>query len=264
MSCRRRDGVVMLTSILEATQQRVAELPPLHELEAAGRARPAARDFAAALSGPGLSVIAEIKRRSPSAGVIAADIQPAAQAAAYVAGGAAAVSVLTEPRFFGGSLEDLGAVRAAVSVPVLRKDFVLDPSQVWESRAAGADAVLLIVAALVAPQLEELLCVAAAAGLAALVEVHTAAEVDRALAAGAEIVGVNNRDLATFVTDLGVAERLADRLPAAVVRVAESGVSDAAGSQRMAAAGYDAILVGEALVRAPDPAALVHALRGDV
>jgi indole-3-glycerol phosphate synthase len=252
----------MLAPILEATRRRVAALPPRGELEAAARARPPARDFASALTAPGLSVIGEIKRRSPSAGVIAADLRPETQAAAYVGGGAAAISVLTEPEFFGGSLEDLQAVRAAVSAPVLRKDFVLEASQVWEARAAGADAVLLIVAALAAPQLEELLAVAAAAGVAALVEVHTEAEAAAALAAGAEVIGVNNRDLTTFVTDLAVAERLAAQLPPGVVRVAESGVSDADGSRRMAAAGYDAILVGEALVRAPDPAALVHVLRG--
>lgn len=252
---------MILTAILEATRARIAALPPLDELEALGRAQPPPRDFAAALQGAGLSVIAEIKRRSPSAGVIAADIQPAAQAAAYVAGGAAAISVLTEPDFFAGSLEDLNAVRAAVGVPVLRKDFVLDPAQVWEARAIGADAVLLIVAALTAAQLGELLAVAEDAGLAALVEVHTAAEADAAIAGGARIIGVNNRDLTTFVTDLAVAERLSVRLPAGVVRVAESGVSDVAGSQRMAAAGYDAILVGEALVRAPEPAALVRRLR---
>ena len=251
----------MLAPILDATRARIAALPPLGELEAAARGQAPTRDFAAALRADGLQVIAEIKRRSPSAGIITSELDAAVHAAAYVAGGAAAVSVLTEPAFFGGSLDDLRSVRATVDVPVLRKDFVLDAAQVWEARAVGADAVLLIVAALDRRMLEELLAVAAASGMAALVEVHTAEEADVALGAGAQVVGVNNRDLTTFVTDLSVAERVASRLPAQIVRVAESGVSDAAGAHRMRAAGYDAVLVGEALVRADDPARLVNELR---
>ncbi len=251
----------MLAPILDATKARIAALPPLGELEAAARGQAPTRDFAAALRADGLQVIAEIKRRSPSAGIITSELDAAVHAAAYVAGGAAAVSVLTEPAFFGGSLDDLRSVRATVDVPVLRKDFVLDAAQVWEARAVGADAVLLIVAALDRRMLEELLAVAAASGMAALVEVHTAEEADVALGAGAQVVGVNNRDLTTFVTDLSVAERVASRLPAQIVRVAESGVSDAAGAHRMRAAGYDAVLVGEALVRADDPARLVNELR---
>lgn len=251
----------MLDPILGSTRRRIAALPPLRDLEVASKHGPPARDFAAALRGEGLAVVAEIKRRSPSAGSLAGDLDPPRQAAAYQAGGAAAISVLTEPDYFAGSLADLRAVRDVVDVPVLRKDFVLEPAQVWEARAAGADAVLLIVAALDPLQLSELLAVTRAAGMAALVEAHTEGEADVALTAGADIVGVNNRDLATFVTDLTVAERVAARLPADVVCVAESGVSDVAGAGRMAAAGYDAILVGEALVRSPDPAALVAALR---
>ncbi|NIR39850.1 MAG: indole-3-glycerol phosphate synthase TrpC, partial [Actinobacteria bacterium] len=223
----------------------------------AARSRPPARDLVAALRRPGLQVIAEIKRRSPSAGVIAADLDPAGRARAYATGGAAAISVLTEPDFFGGSIADLRAVRDAVDVPVLRKDFTVSPAQVWEARAAGADAVLLIVAALSASRLGELLATAREAGLAALVEAHTSQEAAVACRAGAELVGVNNRDLATFRTDLGVAEAVASHLPEGAVRVAESGVSTPEGAERMWAAGYDAILVGEALVRADDPAGLL-------
>ena len=206
-------------------------------------------------------MIAEIKRRSPSAGEIAPGMDPSAQARRYESGGAAAISVLTEPDFFSGSLDDLVSVRAAVALPVLRKDFMLHPAQVWESRAAGADAVLLIVAALEDAELSELLDAASAAGVAALVEAHTAEEADRALRAGATIVGVNNRDLATFVTDLSVAEGLADRLEGVEIAVAESGVSSPEGAARMAAAGYDAILVGEAAMRAPDATAFIESLR---
>ncbi len=253
---------MILDEILQATRARIAALPPQPDLEAAAAAAPPVRDFAAALTVPGLSVIAEIKRRSPSAGPIAPGLDPAVQAAEYVAGGAAAVSVLTEPDFFDGSPEDLRRVRAAVAVPVLRKDFILDRRQILEARALGADAVLLIVAALDRAALTDLHAAAADVGLAALVEAHTATEAETALEAGATVVGINNRDLTDFRTDLGVAEQLAPLLEGAAVIVAESGVSDPAGAARMAAAGYDAILVGEALVRAADPAALLAALRG--
>jgi indole-3-glycerol phosphate synthase len=181
---------------------------------------------------------------------------------AYAAGGAAAVSVLTDAEFFGGSLADLEAVRGEVGLPVLRKDFILDSRQIWESRAAGADAVLLIVAALSDESLAELLTVGAEAGLEALVEVHDETEVERALTAGALMVGVNNRDLATFEVNLAVAERLAPMLVGRAVTVAESGIGRAEHAVKMAVAGYDAILVGEALVRAEDPAGLVAELRG--
>jgi indole-3-glycerol phosphate synthase len=220
--------------------------------------------LADALTGPGLGVIAEIKRRSPSRGLINPDVDPSAQARAYVAGGADAISVLTEPEFFDGSMADLEAVRAAVEVPVLRKDFTMAPAQIWEARAGGADAILLIVAALEQRALEELVGVAQDVGVDAIVETHDAQEVERALSAGARIVGVNNRDLTTFVTDLAVAESLAGSLPGDVVTIAESGVSDSAGAARMASAGYDAILVGEALVRSGDPARLVSDLKGDL
>jgi indole-3-glycerol phosphate synthase len=225
-------------------------------------ARPEARSLRAALSAPGLSVIAEIKRRSPSAGVIDPDLDPVEQAVAYEAGGADAISVLTEPRFFGGSLDDLIAVREAVMLPVLRKDFTRNEAQIWETRACGADAVLLIVAILDQPVLEALIAVAKDVGLEAIVEIHTTLELEHAIAAGADIIGVNNRDLSTLRTDLGVAEKLAAGLPDGTTTIAESGVSSIEGARRMRSAGYDAILVGEALVRADDPAALVAALKG--
>jgi len=253
----------MLQPILDSVRSRLpAVLARADEWErrAAGAGTPL--DFRGALTAPGLQVIAEIKRRSPSAGAIDESLDPAARARSYRDGGAAALSVLTEPDHFGGSLEDLAAARAAAALPALRKDFMLHPAQIWQSAALGADAVLLIVAALTDPDLALLLETAEAAGLAALVEVHTAAESRRAAAHGARLVGVNNRDLATFRVDLATAERLRPLLPDGAVAVAESGVSDPDGAARMAAAGYDAVLVGEALVRAADPGALVARLRG--
>ena len=208
-----------------------------------------------------MSVVAEVKRRSPSRGELAGALDPAAQSAAYQEGGAAAISVLTEPEFFAGSLADLAAVAGAVDVPVLRKDFIVDPAQIWESVIHGADAVLLIVAVLDDDELTSLLAEAEGAGLDALVEVHAAAEAERAIEAGARIVGVNNRDLTSFDVDLSTAESLAGLVEAAPVRVAESGIFDGDDAARMAAAGYHAVLVGEALVRAGDPAALVAELR---
>lgn len=255
----------MLDQILESTRSRSARLRGQAEaLQAAAAEAPAPRSLAAALRAPGLSILAEIKRRSPSAGEIAPGLDAPTQAMHYVNGGAAAISVLTEPDYFAGSLADLRAVRAAVPVPVLRKDFIVDPIQIWEGRGAGADAVLLIVAALDASELAELLASVAATGMEALVETHTAAEVETAVAAGAEIIGVNNRDLATFITDLAVAEAIAPSIPDGVVTVGESGVSSVAGASRMAAAGYDAILVGEAAVRSADPRAFIAELRGAV
>ncbi|MDJ0663622.1 MAG: indole-3-glycerol phosphate synthase TrpC [Acidimicrobiia bacterium] len=246
----------MLSEIIAATVRRIETGGILRTGEG-----PKRRGFGDALAGSGLQVIAEIKRRSPSRGDLNIGLDPAAQAQAYAAGGAAAISVLTEPDYFGGSLEDLETVRAAVTLPVLRKDFIIDPRQVGESRAAGADALLLIVAGLDPGMMKTLLAECAAVGIEALVEAHNESEARAALDAGATIVGVNNRDLHTFVTDLAVAERVASQLDSSTVRVAESGVSDAAGAARMAAAGYDAILVGEALVTASDPAQLIAELR---
>lgn len=252
----------MLAPILAATRHRIAHLPSLDEVRAMAAAAPPARDLMAALREPGLSVIAEIKRRSPSAGDIDVALEPVRLAQSYVTGGAAAISVLTEPDHFAGSLDDLAAVREVVDVPVVRKDFTLDVRQIFEARAYGADAVLLIVAALDDDTLADLLRTAAEAECAALVEVHDHAELVRALHLGARLIGVNNRDLTSFRTDLGVAESLADAAAQAEIAVAESGVSDAAGASRMRGAGYDAILVGEALVRAPDPAHLIRTLQG--
>ena len=245
--------------------ERRAELLPLDALRTAAAGLPAARGLEAAVRrGPhGPRVIAEVKRRSPSKGDIRIDLDPAALATAYAAGGASAVSVLTEPRHFAGSPGDLLAVRSAVDLPVLRKDFVTTPYQVWEARAWGADAVLLIVAALGwagQPALRDLLDETAQAGLDALVEVHTVAEAEVAAAAGASLVGVNARDLATLEVDPGRFTEVRQALPAGTVLVAESGIRDRADVEAAAGAGADAVLVGETLVRAHDPAAAVRDL----
>ena len=224
---------------------------------------PPVRDFAGALrrTDGHMAVIGELKRRSPSKGPLAPDLDPGPTAKAYEAGGAAALSVLTDQPFFGGAVEDLVAARDATMLPVLRKDFTIDEIQVFEARAIGADAVLLIVAAIPDDALlADLHEVATGLGLGVLVEAHDEREIDRALLAGAAIVGVNNRDLATFAEDLGVGERLAARLPASVVGVAESAVRSPADAERLGAVGFDAVLVGEALVRADDPAGLVRGL----
>ncbi len=228
----------------------------------AALAAPAAKDGIAGASGS-LALIAEVKRRSPSKGAIAPDLDAVAQARAYEAAGADAVSVLTEPSRFGGSLEDLRAVAAAVGLPVLRKDFIVDPYQIWEATDAGAAAVLLIVAALSDRTLGDLLEECRLCGLDALVEVHDEAEMQRALASGATLIGVNNRDLRTLTVDLGATERLAHRVPAHVLLVSESGIADAGDACRMALAGARALLVGETLVLAGagDLPGRVHALR---
>jgi indole-3-glycerol phosphate synthase len=230
---------------------------PLAELRLRAEQAPAARDPLPALRAPGVSVIAEVKRRSPSKGALADIPDPASLASAYSAGGAAVVSVLTEGRRFGGSLDDLRAVRAAIDLPVLRKDFVVTPYQLHESRAAGADLVLLIVAALDQPTLESLHREAVEIGLTPLVEVHDEAEVARAVAAGAQLVGVNARNLKTLQVDPETFARVAPSIPDGCVRVAESGISGAAEVADLARFGADAVLVGEALVRDGDPAGAV-------
>ncbi len=244
-----------------------AGLTGLHERAAdvmsAAAAMPPARDFAAALAAPGLSIIAEIKRASPSRGLLDADLDPAARALSYEQGGAAAVSVLTEATYFLGAPADLAAVRETVALPVLRKDFTVDELQIWETRAMGADAVLLIVAALSPAEIRRFLEVATQAGLAALVEVHNEAEAEIALASGATIIGVNNRDLATFDVDLVTAEKVGPFLREIPITVAESGISTREDAQRMEAAGYDALLVGESLVTSGNPAEAIRALRGE-
>ncbi|UCG40760.1 MAG: indole-3-glycerol phosphate synthase TrpC [Acidimicrobiia bacterium] len=251
-----------LDTILDSTARRVDALHGrAGEVMAAATEAPPPVSFADALSGPGLGVIAEVKRRSPSRGEIDGGLDPVAQAMRYAAGGANAVSVLTEPDHFQGSADDLRSVSAAITAPTLRKDFVVDALQVWEARSLGASAVLLIVAALDPPQLVARMADAAEAGLDALVEVHTPDEARIARDSGATIVGVNNRDLSTFVTDLAVAEEIAPLLADVPITIGESGIWDEADAARMSAAGYDAVLVGEALVRADDPAGLVARLR---
>ena len=238
-----------------------ADHRPVGDLVAAADRLSPPRPFAAALAGaPGLSVVAEVKRRSPSRGDLAAGLVPGALAKAYADGGAAALSVLTDAEFFGGSPDDLAEARAATELPVLRKDFTVSEADVCDARLMGADAALLIVAALSDDELARLLALSRRVGLDALVEVHDGAELDRALSAGAALVGVNQRDLATFAVDPERAERLAADIPRGVTAVAESGVRDGADAARLAAAGYDAVLVGESLVTAADPAAKVREL----
>ncbi len=254
----------ILDRIVESKREEAARLwPRAAALRAEAEAAPPARPFEAALRRGGeVALIAEIKRRSPSAGWIRREVEVAEVASAYARAGAAALSVLTDEAYFGGTLDDLRAARGAAPVPVLRKDFVLDAVQVWEARAAGADAVLLIVRLLEDAELAELVALAAELRVAALVEAHTAGEVERALVAGARIVGVNNRDLATFRTDLGVVLGLAERVPADRVLVAESGIRTAADVDRLGAAGVHAVLVGESLMRARDIGAAAGALAG--
>jgi indole-3-glycerol phosphate synthase len=226
---------------------------PLEQIkERAARTRPA-HDAYAALRAPGVGVIAEVKRRSPSAGTLASIADPAALARQYEAGGARMISVLTEQRRFGGSLDDLDAVRAAVQTPVLRKDFVVGSYQVHEARAHGADVVLLIVAALEQNVLIGLRERIESLGMTALIEVHTEEEASRALDAGARVIGVNARDLHTLDVDRSTFERIAPGLPSAVVKVAESGVRGPLDLIEYAAAGADAVLVGESLVTGSDP-----------
>ena len=250
----------VLTEIVASKRAEVARLESRRaEVEAAAAAAPAPRDFLGALRGPSLAVIAEIKRRSPSKGDLAPDLDPAATATAYASGGAACLSVLTDGPYFGGGEADLVAARAAVALPVLRKDFTVDALQVDEARAMGADAVLLIVAALDDATLADLHAHAVARGLTVLVEVHDDAELDRALALDPHLVGVNARNLASFAEDLSTGERMIDRIPGGIVAVAESAIRSADDAHRMADAGFDAVLVGEALVRAVDPGGLVRA-----
>ena len=229
-------------------------------LERLAAALPPPRDFRAALRGERLAVIAEMKARTPLMGKLSDDYSPGRLAGTYAAAGAAALSVLCQETSFGGRPEHLAEARAVAGVPVMRKDFTVDEHQVLEARAYGADAVLLIVAALGSDRLRALLELTWELGMEALVEVRTEAEVEAALETGAGVVGVNHRDLATFQVDVGLTERLRPRVPSEVVYVAESGIHSAADARRMRAAGADAILVGEALMRAPDPAAKLREL----
>ncbi len=238
---------------LAARESRV----PLSEVKARAARMPAPLDVLPVLLEPGVGVIAEVKRASPSRGALATIADPAELAGMYAAGGARAISVLTEGRRFGGSLDDLDAVRAAVEIPVLRKDFIVSPYQVHEARAHGADLVLLIVAALEQNVLIGLLERIESLGMTALVEVHTEAEADRALSAGARVIGVNARDLTTLTVDRDVFSRIAPGMPSGIVMVAESGVRGPADLLAYAGAGADAVLVGEGLVTSGDPRSAV-------
>lgn len=250
----------IIAGVVEDLEVRRSRLP-LADLMASVEALPAPLDPLPALRGPGLGVIAEVKRSSPSKGSLATIDDPASLAGAYAAGGASAISVLTEQRRFGGSLADLAAVRAAVPTPLLRKDFVVTDYQLWEGRAAGADLALLIVAALTDTQLRDYLVLAGRLGVTCLVETHTADEVRRALDAGATLIGVNNRDLKTLDVDLSHFEELAELVGGRAVKVAESGILGIEDAVRMRSAGADAVLVGELLVRHGDPRAAVAELR---
>jgi indole-3-glycerol phosphate synthase len=250
-----------LDDILAAHRQAAEEdTRPLGELVEEALTLPPCRGFAAALAGEGLSVVAEIKRRSPSKGDLAPGLVPSVLGKAYAAGGAACLSVLTDDAYFGGSVSDLAEARAAVEVPVLRKDFTVSSNDVCDARLMGADAVLLIVAALSDAELTTYLSLAADLGLDALVEVHDRSETDRAVAAGATLVGVNARDLRTFDVDLEGAAALIAALPHGIVRVAESGIRSPADASLVAAAGCDAVLVGEHLVTASDPSEALREL----
>lgn len=256
----------LLAAIVAATERdlvvrKAAEPYDALAARAAAARTPRGETFAARLARPSMvNVIAECKRRSPSRGVLAPHYDPVTQAQAYARGGAAAISVLTEPSFFDGALAHLAAVRAAVDVPLLRKDFVVDPYQLLEARVAGADAVLLIVSALTPDRLAALHAEAQGMGFAVLVEVHDEAELDIAVAAGARIIGVNNRNLRTLQVDTTVSERLGRRMPAGVIAVSESGLGGPGDVARMHAAGYRAFLIGERLMASGDPEAALRAL----
>jgi indole-3-glycerol phosphate synthase len=248
----------LLATIVAATRHVLAErerrCPAAALAVQAASATPRGARFRAALSAPDrVNVIAECKRRSPSRGILRADYRPAQVAAAYEAHGAAAVSVLTEPTFFDGSLDHLRAVRAAIDLPLLRKDFIVAPYQLLEAVAAGADAVLLIVAALDDTELGALLAEATSLGLAALVEVHDGAELQRAVKSGATMIGVNNRNLRTLSVDLDASRRLIAQMPPGSVAVAESGLRTSADLVDLGAAGYSAFLIGETLIGTPEP-----------
>lgn len=265
--------MTILDRILERTradvERRKVSTPPAR-LEAACAAAPPPRDFAAAIRRASaaprrqgwIRIIAEVKKASPSRGVIREDFDPVTLAQEYEKAGAHGISVLTDAPFFQGSLQDLAAVRDAVALPILRKDFHVEAYQVWEARAAGADAVLLIAATLADPALRELLALSRALSLTALVEVHTGDELERALAAGAQVIGINNRNLATFEVTLDTTFALLPRVPPDRVLVSESGIGTAEDVRRLAEAGADAVLVGEGLLRHADVGAALRRLAG--
>jgi len=258
----------ILEQILEAKRaemERRRREEPLATLEQRARETPLPLNFSGALWGSGVRLIAEVKKASPSRGVLCPDFDPMALARTYAENGAAAVSVLTEADHFQGSLEHLSQVKTAVAdagLPILRKDFIFDPYQVYETRAYGADALLLIVAMLEPAQLRELLGIAQSLWVQALVEVHSQAELEVALEAGAEVIGINHRDLQTFQMDMGLAGRLRPLIPQGTIVVAESGIHSREDVAQLKKAGVNAVLVGEALVTAPDVAAKVRELAG--
>lgn len=261
---KRKGPMSVLEQIVAGKREEVAGLRAWaaalrREAEGAG----AGRGLAGALRRPEeVALLAEVKRRSPSAGWILEGADAAGVARVYELSGAAAVSVLTDESWFGGRLDDLRSVRAAVGIPVLRKDFIVDPVQVWQARAAGADGFLLIVRILDDALLSDLLALGTSLGMDALVEVHGEGELERALGAGASVVGVNSRDLATFETDLAVVERMAAQVAEGVVLVGESGIGGPEDVERLGLVGVDAVLVGEALMRAPDMGRAVEGLTG--
>ena len=250
----------VLARIVSVKRDELAALRPrLPELEK--QAVQPRRGFAAHLRSNPPAIISEIKKASPSKGILAHDFAPARIARAYEAGGASALSVLTDQQFFQGSLADLEAARAAVSLPVLRKDFTIDEAHVIEAAAHGADAILLIVACLTVAELRRFRELAESFAMDVLVEVHTAGELQMAIDSGASIIGVNNRNLHTFEVRLDLSLELAPHIPAAALRVAESGILNATDVARLRDAGYHAFLVGEHLMRSPDPAAALRQLR---
>ncbi len=239
------------------------EQVPLGTLESKLANLPPAKDFRSAIAQPGnINLIAEVKKKSPSKGIIREDFEPMQIAETYAENGAAAISVLTDVHFFDGNLEYLSLIRQSVEVPLLRKDFMIDPYHIYQARVAGADAILLIVAVLTPEQLREFMDIAASLSLAFLVEVHTEAELEIALDVGAEIIGINNRDLRTFHTDLATTFRLRESIPAGKVVVSESGIYTRADVESLRETGVNAILVGESLMRSPDIGEQVRKLIG--
>jgi len=257
-------GTVLDRIVAAHREAAAADGRDVERLKEEAAAAPPPRRFRKGLGHYGITVIAEVKRRSPSKGDLAPGLDPATVAAAYEAAGAAALSVLTDAEFFGGSADDLSAARAAVGIPVLRKDFTVDERDVCDARIMGADAVLLIVAALTDDELKRFHALAAELGMAALVEVHDEADIARAVVVHADLIGVNQRDLRTFEVDPRRAERLSRTIPSGVVKVAESGISGPDDLARLRDAGYAAALVGEHLVTAPDPGEALRALLGGV
>lgn len=254
----------ILGRIVEMRRDSIAHrkrvLPEVALKIAVEKKAPPVRDFPSALSRPGINVIAELKKASPSRGVIRQEYAPAALAASVAAGGAAALSVLTEEDFFHGSLADLKEARRVVEIPILRKDFIIDPWQVWEARAAGADSFLLIAAILPDSKLKDLLDLGRSLKMEPLVEVHSREELDRVLSAGAQIIGVNNRDLHTFQVHLETSLALVETIPEECIAVAESGIHAPGDVLLLRRAGFDAFLIGEHLMKGEDPGWQLHAL----